>query len=301
MIVAPGSCASRIVDIHGDAGREWLARLPETLSACADRWSLEVLPPFEDLSYNYVTPAVTADGKHVVIKAGVPSQELAREIEALRVFDGCGIAQFVDADVGLGVMILERLQPGEPLADIDDDEALTPAAVQVMRQLWTPAPTDHNNATVSNWAGDLHDLRALFGADCGPFPRDLVDTAQGLFAELLDPAGEGTLIHGDPHPQNILSARRRPWLAIDPKGVVGDPLYDVATFACSLPRLPGAPEARRALARRVDQLAEELELDRQLIARWGLAQSVLSGWWMYEDHGGGWEGTFARARLFGSL
>ena len=301
MIVDPGRCASKIVDIHGETGKQWLERLPTTMAMCAEKWSLGILPPFRELSYNYVTPAITADGRQVVIKAGVPSRELAREIEALRAFDGNGIAQLVNADTDLGVMLLERLQPGESLADIDDDERLTHAAISVMRQLWTPAPTDHDFASVRGWAGDLDDLRAHFEGGCGPFPRDLVETAQGLFAELLDPAREGTLIHGDPHPQNILSAQRLPWLAIDPKGVVGDPLYDVATFACSLPWLSTESDQRRSLARRVDQLAEELGLDRQIIARWGLAQSVLSGWWSYEDHGGGWEEAFARARLFDSL
>ena len=31
------------------------------------------------------------------------------------------------------------------------------------------------------------------------------------------------MLHGDLHHDNVLRARREPWLAIDPHGVVGDP------------------------------------------------------------------------------
>ena len=35
------------------------------------------------------------------------------------------------------------------------------------------------------------------------------------------------LLHGDLHHDNILTATREPYLAIDPKGLVGNRAYDV--------------------------------------------------------------------------
>jgi streptomycin 6-kinase len=101
------------------------------------------------------------------------------------------------------------------------------------------------------------------------------------------------------HPLNILESEREPWLAIDPKGVTGHPLFDVGTFVCSLP--DSEPDLKRGLERRVGQLSEFLGFDRRLIRGWALAQAVLSGWWSYEDHGCGWEGAFARAALLGEI
>ena len=49
-------------------------------------------------------------------------------------------------------------------------------------------------------------------------------------SELLSSAGEPMLLHGDLHHYNILAAERQPWLAIDPKGVVGDPVYETGVF-----------------------------------------------------------------------
>ncbi len=230
----PDHWTSKIVDIHEAAGAAWLERLPVTLAGFARRWSLELLPPFENLSYNYVAPAVMADGTPVVVKACVPNHELRREIDALRWFNGRGIVRLLDADDEQGVMVLERLLPGTLLQEVGDERQVTEAAAAVMQSLWKPAPTVHTFATLSGWARGLQRLRGTFKGGTGPFPSALVARAERLFAELLAD-GEPMLIHGDLHPQNILKSRRASWLAIDPKGVVGVPLYDAATFACSLP------------------------------------------------------------------
>ncbi|MGW3341908.1 aminoglycoside phosphotransferase family protein [Nonomuraea rubra] len=45
-------------------------------------------------------------------------------------------------------------------------------------------------------------------------------------ARKLGPVQPDLLLHGDLHPRNVLRADREPWLAVDPKGYVGDPAYD---------------------------------------------------------------------------
>lgn len=64
-----------------------------------------------------------------------------------------------------------------------------------------------------------------------------------------------------------------------------------------MPYLLAWPDLARILDRRVDQLADELGLDKARLRGWGIAQAVLSGWWSYEDHGHGWEGTLRIAAL----
>ena len=123
-----------------------------------------------------------------------------------------------------------------------------------------------------------------------------------LFAELIGSMGAPVLLHGDLHHENILAAEREPWLALDPKGVVGEAEYEVgALLRNRLPEQLAAPETGRILARRVAQLAEELGFDRTRLRGWGLAQAVLSAWWSYEDHGHGWEGAMVVAEHLSAL
>ena len=68
------------------------------------------MPPFANLSYNYVAPAFRADGTAAVLKLGVPQEGFLTEMEALRLYDGQGMVRLLEADNGLGAMLLEHLK-----------------------------------------------------------------------------------------------------------------------------------------------------------------------------------------------
>ena len=284
------------------SGADWLTRLPALIAECERRWSLNLGRHFPELSYNFVAPAVRADGSPAVLKLGVPNRELTSEIEALRFYDGCGAVHLLDADPDLGALLLERLSPGTMLASWPDDAGATAIAAQVMRELWRPAPAEGEFLTVAGWAAGLTRLRTRFAGGSGPFPEKLVATAETLFAELLASSAPPVLLHGDLHHFNILTAQRAPWLAIDPKGVIGEPAYEIgALLRNPWDDLLAWPNLRQIQARRIDQLADLLDLDRARITGWAVAQAVLSAWWDYEDAGDGWRYGLACAEVLRDL
>jgi streptomycin 6-kinase len=279
-----------IEEVHGAAGVEWLRRLPGLIAENEQRWGLKALLPFSNLSYNYVAPAVYADGTQAVLKLGVPNPELTTEIEALRLCHGQGMALLLAADAESGVLVQERLRPGTPLTHLTDDVQATSIAVQVMRQLWRPAPAQHAFPTIARWSAGLGRLRRRFDGGTGPLPPHLVEKAERLFAELFNSMAEPVLLHGDLHHDNILAAERQPWLALDPKGLVGEPAYEVGTLLYNIaPQFLAEQRPERILARRVWQLAEELGFDRERVRSWGVAQAVLSACWTVEDNGRDWD------------
>ena len=270
-------------DAYGaDAANAWFDRLPSLLGECAERWQLTLLPPFEHLSLHYVASAIRSDGTPVILKTCSLTDEFRHSLAALRIFDGRGIVRLLEWDEEHEVMLLERLQPGTMLASLapDKDEQATSILAGVMRQLWRPAPAPavHDFPTVAQLGSRLTQLRSRYGGGYGPFPPRLVDEAMDLFATLSASAPQMMLLHGDLQHYNVLRSGDT-WLAIDPKGVVGDPGYEVgASFYNPMPRILDAPDLEQVLARRVAQLSEELGMERARIRGWGLAQSVLNAW-----------------------
>ena len=290
--------ARNVVDLWGDRGVTWLEQLPAIIAQCEQRWALTAMAPFEDLSYNYIAPAIRTDGTEVALKIGVPNRELNTEIEALLVFEGRGSAKLLEVDREGGALLLERLWPGAQLWSVSDDDEAIRIAAHVMRQLWREVSVDHPFPTVNRWAEGLTRMRRHFNGTTGPLPKVLVEKAEGLFKELLDSMADSVLLHGDLHQGNILSGQREPWLAIDPKGVVGEPAYEVGALLRNISdRQLEREQPSRIMARRVDVLAEELGFDRNRLLGWGLAQAVLSAWWSIEDHGEGWEWAIRCAEL----
>lgn len=274
-------------EVYGtEAVNVWFQRLPSFLEECAQRWQLKLLPPFENLSFHYVAPAIRADGTPVVLKTSEFSDEFEHSLAALRLFNGRGIARLLEYDEEKKVMVLERLQPGTMLESLvpEQDEQATSILASVMRQLWRPAPTGHSFPTVEQLGQDLTQIRARYAGGYGPFPPRLIDEAMDLFATLSASAEVPMLLHGDLQHHNVLRSSDT-WLAIDPKGVVGDPGYEVgASFYNPMPRILEVPNLEQMLARRVAQLSEELGMERARIRGWGLAQCVRNAWNMVANN-----------------
>ncbi len=188
----------------------WLAALPDTVAALAARWSLTLGPPFEPGGEcAWVAPA----GADLVLKVGRVHDEARDEAAGLRAWDGRGAVRVLadHRDGETSALLLERAHPGTPLTRLpgpERDVVLT----GLLRRLWIDPPAGHPFRPLSGmcdaWAasarlahldaGLVRDGLALFRA----LPRD--DTAPALLAT-------------DLHAENVLAARREPWLAIDPK------------------------------------------------------------------------------------
>jgi streptomycin 6-kinase len=284
----------------GEAGQRWLEELPNLLTDAARRWDLSLGEPFL-LSYNYVCAATRADGTEAVLKAGVSKREILSEMSALRLFDGQGACRLLEADEQNYTFLLERLSPGEMLVGLQDDEARTQIACQVMTRLWRPAPPELPFIPLRDWFAELDELRPRYGGGTGPFPAWLVERVESLLPDLLHESNPFMLIHGDFHHFNVLSAERSEygWLAIDPKGVVGPVGYEVGPLLVNpWDDLLKADNPLRMTERRLAILSEHLGLPSAHLRDWGLCHSLLSAWWDLDEDDTGGEYTLACAEVF---
>jgi streptomycin 6-kinase len=304
MFVIPDDFIRKAGAFHGEEGLAWIDRLPAILASCEQRWRLTFAPPiaYRSYAYHYIAPATCSDGTAVVVKVHAPTNEFTQEAEALRLCEGRGMVRLLDYDMNDKALLLERLEPGTPLSQLADDDEATFQAAAVMRQLWRPVPPVHPFPSVIDWGRGFLRLRQRYEGGNGPFPAALLQEAESLFAELSTSMAESVVLHGDLHHENILAARRVPWLAIDPKGVIGEPAYETGSLLRNrLPDLRDAPQAVRVLTRRVDLLADVLDLDRMRVRDWAMAQAVLSAWWIIEDGSDNWEEQITCAELLAAI
>ncbi|WP_340646583.1 aminoglycoside phosphotransferase family protein [Phenylobacterium sp.] len=99
-------------------------------------------------------------------------------------------------------------------------------------------------------------------------------------ALLADPR-EVCVLHGDAHHGNFLDFDELGWLAIDPKGLIGDRGFDYANLLCN-PDLATAVTPGR-IARQVLVASEAARLEPLRMMRWLLAYAGLSASWTLSD------------------
>lgn len=288
-----------VIDLRGDKGRKWLDSLPEKIAMYERKWDLTIGEPFH-LSYNYTAPAKRIDGTNVVLKISYPDDpDFISGVEALKIFAGQSLPKLLEEDIDDGVILMEQVLPGKTLDTLGDDERETYIACGVLKKLWRPAPQNELLIQLPTWLNGFKRHQDKYSGS-GPFPNELFSHAE----EFLKTADlkKGILTHGDFHHDHILSSGKDEWVVVDPRGIIGHPLYDVATFLYNPRRtLLGNPNVEEIVKKRIAIFSSELGADKEDIVQWGITQSLLSAIWSLEDHGKGWEYGIKFAELLTKL
>jgi streptomycin 6-kinase len=198
--------------------------LAAVVELACERWELTLSGEAPRGDWSTILVA-SCRGVPCVLKIAGPQHNAIDEALALEAWNGNGAVRLLEADREHGALLLERLDPDRTLRTT---ELATAAEIvgSLIRELAVPAPAGLPLLTdIASQKPDI--LRRRQGALGEPVPSRWIDIACGLACDLATDAGN-QLVHGDLHYGNILAGSRRPWLAIDPKPVIGNPERSVA-------------------------------------------------------------------------
>lgn len=265
---------------YGKLGEQWIDTLSERITICAEQWKLTDLVVGKHLSYHYIIVARRQeDGTSVIIKLGLDAQNLFQEQTALELYKGYGCVRILVADTKQQALLLEHLIPGTSLMSLfphDDSTAVEHTVALIKKLHSTQLPTHHTLPTTAELLATLNypieGIRAYH-----------LDKAQRIAHELIASQPEQVLLHGDLHQANILKGAHG-WCAIDPKGIVGDPAYDVGPFIRNpTQQLIEHEHAASLIQNRITQFSLLMNIDYERIKAWCYVQSIMAAYWHVED------------------
>lgn len=196
--------------------------------------------------------------------------------EMLAYYEGLGAAEvygFSD-----NALLMEWLSgpPLQHLVALGKDEDATEIIAQLVLQLHRVRETVPTFLVpLERWFEDL------FRADRSLWPfaaGDLLIRAQLVARGLLNSSESEVPLHGDLHHLNIHFSARS-WLAIDAKGLLGDPAYEVANAFINPMSDPGVCVRPARISGMADHFAQSLGLDRVRILGFAVAHAALSACW----------------------
>lgn len=218
-------------------------------------------------------------GQPVVLKVVKQAGDEWQAGEVLAAFEGRGVVRVYEFTGG--AMLLERLRPGDALADLatgGGDERATEILARVIGTM-SPREPAHPCPTVADWSRSFERYAATRDSR---IPGALVADAHRVYQTLCVTQAGVRLLHGDLQHYNVLFDADRGWVAIDPKGVIGEIEYEIGAIL----RNPGPAEQfgqPSVIERRLKRFESALGLNVGRALAWSFAQAVLSAIWLIED------------------
>lgn len=265
-----------IINLYGEQGKQWLTNLSKLIAQMEATHGLSNLKPVKNLSYNYVLSGLRGL-QPIILKLSLDTDGLKREALALKAFAKFGAVNvLIESD---RILLLERAAPGVSLKSYfpeKDNIAIKITCECVKRLHQAPIPSDHHFPHINDWLMALDKNLSI--------PADYLHKARKLRDELIATSAPPALLHGDLHHDNILQ-NGNDWVVIDPKGVIGEPAYEVAAFIRNpIPKLLAHNNASSLIDNRITQFAEILKLSKQRIIDWCYVQVILAWVWALEDN-----------------
>jgi streptomycin 6-kinase len=246
-----------------EKARQWKVTIQETRETCGSLLAFGV-----------------SHGSQVVLKIIKEPGDEWRCGEVLRAFGGHGTAQVLE--FAPGAVLLERLDPGKALVDLvrhGKDQEATEILAELMREMAGNDAPDHC-PTLFDWAGGFDRYKNTGDKQ---ITHDLVNEATDWYQRLAGSQRAPMLLHGDLHHYNVLLDSKRGWIAIDPKGVVGEREYEVGAILRNPTEQPDLFLSTFTIERRLKVFTSRLNLNYERALSWAFAQGVLSAIWDVED------------------
>jgi streptomycin 6-kinase len=251
--------------------------LDAALAPWRERWQLD--PDGEAFTTpSSVLQLVRRGGEPRFLKVATAEEERAGGT-VIAWWSGEGAAAVVEADAD--AVLLERATGARDLGQLSrsgaagDDEA-TRILCRAGRRLHAAGtgPRPDGLFDLRRWFRDLLQRGDAAG-------DDLFVVAARVAEELLRHPDRDVVLHGDLHHGNVLDFGERGWLAIDPKGLLGEAAFDACNVLTN-------PSHERALApgRLERQFAVVLAttgVPPERMARWFVAWCALSSTWFALD------------------
>jgi len=253
----------------------WFDELPAVLRALEERWQIELGPLIPRGSMSVVIRCRMADGRRAVLKVSPDRTRLMNEAAALESWTTAHTPSVLAADESAGAMLLEAIEPGDPLID-----STTYPSVESVAELLTSL--QETGVPEPSYPPLANRIAYLFDSGTKPYerhpelrelvPPKLYERGRLLATRLVEDVAPTSLLHGDLTPSNILDGgSERGLVAIDPAPCLGD---DLAFDAVDL--LLWQAEDVEMIAARAGHLAAALDVDPGRLLDWCTAFAAMT-------------------------
>lgn len=162
-----------------------------------------------------------------VVKTMRDDPERYTGIAALNLYNDTGkMCRLYEHSEDKSVILIERIAPGDVLRDIPDVKQRAEIFCQVFDGFHIQ--TIESFWSYVDWVDNI--TAYMIEHESQTMMCELMQKAQIICHEMADKYPRKYLLHGDLHHDNILLNANGTYTVVDPKGVIGDPVFDTPRY-----------------------------------------------------------------------
>ncbi len=209
-------------------GKDFYGKVLKDIEFYSSKWKLEIIQLIDYFSVNCLFICRSGYYGDAILKICKPCKEVLTELNTLREYNGRRFCKVFDSDIENGIILEELIYPGVQLRDEKILEKRLSVFSSLYNQLHIEPFSMELYPTYTQWVSRIteymsrrEDYRELYL---------YMEKAKEICLSLDLKYSKKMLLHGDLHHDNILLSNNGEYKIIDPKGVVGDPIFDVPRF-----------------------------------------------------------------------
>lgn len=262
-------------------GAEFYNKLDDKIAACSAIWELSGLRFIPSYSANCVFSCHSGVFGESILKISNYLKEVTTEYNALREYNGRRFCEAFDADTDNGIIIEERILPGITLRDEKALDKRLESFCSLYNGLHIESAKPEIYPTYMQWVSRItdymsgrHDRRELYLH---------MKKAEDICISLWRQYSKRLLLHGDFHHDNILLGSGLKYIIIDPKGVIGDPIFDVPRFILNELDDEFRAEDYERISKIIEILGEKLDIPDIVARQCFYIETAMSECWNVES------------------
>ncbi len=241
-------------------------------------WELSEIEFQKSLSTNsLIFYAVSKQYGRVILKALINSG-FDKEILACKLFQGENFCKIYEYSLEDQVYIMERIMPADTLYESAPRNDRIKIVGRVFKGLHKTDIPDSAFPTYSEWfeAGKEGTKNRK---DCEDLYQYLY-SAERMLADINQKYSRNLLLHGDLHHENILKNENGSYTVIDPKGVIGAPVFDLSRFILDEFRDDLTSEPKDVIIDFVQKLGDSVGIPCEILLRCLYIETVI---WLFRE------------------
>jgi streptomycin 6-kinase len=263
-------------------GGDFYEKIVRDLETYAVKWSLSDIQLIPSYSASLVFQCRSVGYGKAVLKFGNPAYGGIRtECSMLLQYNGNRFCKVLEADMENAVLLERCVEPGIPLRDESSLEKRLSVFCSLYQGLHMEPDGTAHYPSYTEWVGRITEYMSK--KDDAPELYSHMQKAREICLSVAAEYPGQMLLHGDLHHDNILLDYNGQYVIIDPKGVTGDPVFDIPRFILNEFGDDITPELFYKLKGIAEHLAQELDIPVRIIKQCLYVETAMGKCWQVES------------------